>query len=182
MPEEGVQGEFVEVFGLTRSVDGSQMDEADVAKYIEAYKNGQIELCNKSDCAALPSAEELEDIWARMLEDIKAQRQLQGLNPLSSESFEYTADCVELEKWKCTLTKNDNGEISERDVSELVDGSLAHVGVDDGYDRVEVTDITVHADGGDKVVVILQSYVWKNGQRYRGYEELTIVNGQVIRP
>jgi len=73
---DGPQGDFGEVFGIARSIDGSEITEAEITKYLEGLLSQEIKLCESSDCASLPSAEDLDEIWSKMIEEIKSQRKL----------------------------------------------------------------------------------------------------------
>ena len=110
------------------------------------------------------------------------QHVLQGDAPIDVNGALYSAECVELEKWKCTLTKNENGVISTQDVSEILDKSLALVGAEDGYDLVEVADYFLDMIGNDTIVFKVNTALWKKGHRHMGYEELKIVNDVIQRP
>ena len=70
----GAQGNFGEVFGIARAIDGSQFTEAEIAKYREAFKNRLQNICHEPSCRELTSVEELNEVWGKMLEEIKVQR------------------------------------------------------------------------------------------------------------
>ena len=70
------QGDFGEVFGLARSKAGEFKALLDSSLITAQYPKRTAVLGRIAESKALPSAEDLDNIWKSMLEEIKAQRQV----------------------------------------------------------------------------------------------------------
>ncbi len=70
------QGNFGEVFGLARSKAGEFKALLDSSLITAQYPTRTAVLGTVADSKALPSAEDLDNIWTTMLGEIKAQRQV----------------------------------------------------------------------------------------------------------
>jgi len=70
------QGDFGEVFGLARSKAGEFKALLDSSLITSEYPKRTAVLGRIAESKALPSADDLNNIWATMLEEIKAQRQV----------------------------------------------------------------------------------------------------------
>ena len=70
------QGDFGEVFGLARSKAGEFKALLDSSLITAEYPKRTNVLGRIAESKALPSAEELDQIWQTMLQEIKAQRQV----------------------------------------------------------------------------------------------------------
>ena len=92
-----------------------------------------------------------------------------------TQAGEYKASCEQAPEWTCSLEKEIDGVTSEIDISGIVDSALAGVGVDDGYDKVKVRNITTRVDI-TKVWVVVNIHVWKDGKRHSGRRTLLIVD------
>ena len=71
------QGDFGEVFGLARSKAGEFKSLLDSSMISAQYPTRTAVLGRVSDSKALPNTEELNAIWKTMLDEIKAQRQVE---------------------------------------------------------------------------------------------------------
>ena len=90
----------------------------------------------------------------------------------------YTASCERSPDWVCNLVKDFRGETTKTDVTFLVDSAAGKVGFwEDGYDRIDVTDISVRVEF-DYVWVQLNAYLWKDGQRYTTDRDVLFINGE----
>ena len=70
------QGDFGEVFGLARSKAGEFKALLDSSLITAQYPKRTAVLGRIAESKALPSAEDLDNIWKSMLQEIKAQRQV----------------------------------------------------------------------------------------------------------
>ena len=92
-----------------------------------------------------------------------------------TQAGEYKASCEQAPEWTCFLEKEIDGVTSEINISGIVDSALAGVGVDGGYDKVKVRNITTRVDI-TKVWVVVNIHVWKDGKRHSGRRTLLIVD------
>ena len=79
------QGEFGEVFGLARSMAGEFKNTLDRSLITSQYPNRTQTLGRVANSDALPSTTELNDIWGKMIEEIREQREVQSYTAEVSE-------------------------------------------------------------------------------------------------
>lgn len=153
------QGDFGEVFGLARSKAGEFKALLDNSLITAEYPTRTAVLGTISQSKALPSADDLNNIWSTMLGEIKAQRQVSTFNapvanvndgamqevtrvgPFSvftkegANFLDYSARTVEAAKDAPLLTKlprQPGGPISSaaNKVANAADGSLVYAPLD----------------------------------------------------
>ena len=79
------QGDFGEVFGLARSMAGEFKNTLDRSLITSQYPNRTETLGRIANSDALPSTDELNDIWGKMLQEIREQREVQTYTAEVSE-------------------------------------------------------------------------------------------------
>ena len=82
------QGEFGEVFGLARSMAGEFKSTLDRSLITSQYENRTETLGRVANSDALPSTTDLNDIWGKMLQEMRAQREVASYTAEVSEMGE----------------------------------------------------------------------------------------------